>query len=393
MSEMDPQRRRLLKIGGAGIVGTGLAGCMGGGGSDDGEETTEADDTTESSDGGDETTASEGDETTESDDEETTMSDPLNVGMVYATGGLGDNSFNDMAHQGVQNAEEEYGVTFQNSEPTSPSEVESLQRRFAQSGNYDLVCCIGYVQTDALTTNAERYTDQKFMLVDSVVEMDNVSNYTFKEHLGSFQVGHLAGLLTSEDFSAGAGETTDDLSLGFVGGEEVPLIQRFEAGFRAGAKHANGDVEVSSAYAGAYNDPGAGQSIANSMYNDGADIIYHAAGGTGNGVFQAAQEQGRYAIGVDADQSKSLPEYSDVILASMAKRVDEAVFRSIENVANGEFAGGGVQSLGLDEGGVEAVYGQQLGSEIPDEIKSALDTSRESIIAGDIEVPTDPSDV
>nr|WP_115862712.1 BMP family protein [Halorussus litoreus] len=379
---MDPQRRRLLKIGGAGIVGTGLAGCMGGGGDD--ESTTESDETTEESDGGDETTASD-------DGEETTMSDPLNVGMVYATGGLGDNSFNDMAHQGVQDAESEYGVTFQNSEPTSPSEVESLQRRFAQSGDYDLVCCIGYVQTDALTTNAERYTDQKFMLVDSVVEMDNVSNYKFKEHLGSFQVGHLAGLLTSEDFSAGAGETTDDLVVGFVGGEEVPLIKRFEAGFSAGAKHANSDVEVRSAYAGAYNDPGTGQSIANSMYDDGADVIYHAAGGTGNGVFQAAQEQGRFAIGVDADQSKSLSEYSDVILASMVKRVDEAVYRSIENVVNGEFASGGIQSLGLGEGGVEAVYGQQLGSEIPDEVKSALDTSRESIIAGDIEVPTDPS--
>ncbi|WP_135828613.1 BMP family lipoprotein [Halorussus halobius] len=388
---MDERRRQLLRVGGAGLFGTGLAGCLGGGG--DGSETTTegsgSDDETESgadADDGGETTDAEGDETTAS-------SDSIDVGMVYATGGLGDNSFNDMAHRGVQDAESEYGVSYQNAEPESQSDVESLQRRFAQGSDYDLVCCIGYVQTSALETNAERFSDQRFMLVDSVVERDNVSNYTFLEHQGSFQVGHLAGLLTQQDFSAGAGETTDDAILGFVGGEETPLIKRFEAGYRAGAAHASEDVEVRSAYAGAYNDPGTGQSIANSMYDEGADIVYHAAGGTGNGVFQAAQEQGRYAIGVDADQSQSLPEYSDVILASMVKHVDEAVFQSVANVVNGEFDGGGVNELGLEQNGVEAVYGQQLGSEIPDEVKSALDESREAIVAGDIEVPTRPGEV
>jgi len=314
------------------------------------------------------------------------------VGMVYATGGLGDNSFNDMAHMGIQRASEEFDVSFRNAEPTSPSEVESLQRRFAQSG-VDLVCCIGYVQTSALQTNAERFADQRFMLVDSVVERDNVANYTFLEQQGSFQVGHLAGLLTQRDFSAGAGETTDDAVVGFVGGEEVPLIQRFEAGYRAGVAYANPDVAVRSAYAGAYNDPGTGQSIANSMYDEGVDIVFHAAGGTGNGVFQAAQEQGRFAIGVDADQSESLPEYADVILASMVKRVDEAVFQSVANVVNGEFEGGTVNELGLEQGGVEAVYGRQLGPEIPEEVTAAVEQSRQAIVAGDIEVPTSPSEV
>ncbi len=357
----------MLKVGGAGLLGTGIAGCLGGGGGGGGG-------------GGDSS------ETT------TTESDTLNVGMVYATGGLGDNSFNDMAHKGIQSAESEFDISFKNAEPSSPSDVSTLQRKFArsQSPDYDLISCIGFVQTSALKENAGKFSDQKFMVVDTVVEKDNVSSYVFKEHQGSFQVGHLAGLLTDTDFSAGGGETNDDLSVGFVGGKEVPLIKKFEAGFKAGVKHANSDVSVRSAYAGTWSDPGKGQSIANSMYDKGADIIYHAAGGTGNGVFKAAQSKGRYAIGVDADQSKSLSKYSDVILASMVKRVDEAVYRSVERTSNGNFEGGSVRSLGLEKDGVVTVYGDEIGSEIPDSVKSKLDDSRKKIVDGDIEVPSEP---
>ncbi|WP_435179562.1 BMP family lipoprotein [Halorussus sp. AFM4] len=383
MTKIDKRKRQLLKVSGAGLLAGGLAGCLGGG-SGGTDTTTEADDgTTEA-----------GGETTDSG-ATTTESDPLNVGMVYATGGLGDNSFNDMAHKGIKQAKSEFGVSFKNAEPSSPSDVATLQRKFARSQNpdYDLISCIGFVQTSALKKNAQRFSDQKFMVVDTVVDKPNVSSYTFKEHQGSFQVGHLAGLMTDMDFSAGAGKTNGDLTVGFVGGKEVPLIKKFEAGFKAGVKHANSDVTVRSAYAGAWSDPGKGQSIANSMYNKGADIIYHAAGGTGNGVFKAAQNQGRYAIGVDADQSKSLPDYADVILASMVKRVDEAVFRSVKRTANGNFGGGSVRTLGLEKGGVEAVYGQELGSEIPKEVKSKLESSRKKIVAGDIEVPTDPKNV
>ena len=318
-----------------------------------------------------------------------------NVGMVYATGGLGDNSFNDMAHAGVQNAAKEFDVKFQNAEPGSPNEVGNLQRRFAQSTSpsYELVCCIGFVQADALSQNAQRFPDQNFMVVDTTVDASNVASYLFKEHQGSFQVGHLAGLLTSRDFSAGAGKTNDQTVVGFVGGQEIPLIKKFEAGYKAGVAHADDSIEVRTAYAGSWNDPATGQEIALSMYNEGADIVYHAAGGTGTGVFQAAQGQSRFAIGVDADQSKSLPEYDDVILASMVKHVDEAVYQSIENVVNGEFKGGTTQNLGLEQGGVEAVYGNGLKSEIPDEVKSQLKQSRQAIIAGDIEVPTEPGNV
>jgi basic membrane protein A len=322
-----------------------------------------------------------------------------NVGVVYALGGLGDKAFNDMAKQGIDQAQEEFEMSYQGSEPGGNSEFPTLQRRFAESTDpdYDLICCIGFAQSEALQENADQYGDQQFMIVDSVVEMDNVASYVFKEHLGSFQVGHLAGLLTQRDFSTGGDGTTesstntDAATVGFVGGVENSLIKKFEAGYIAGAKH-TGDVEVLSAYAGSWSDPAQGKEIALSMYEDGADIVYHAAGGTGTGVFGAAQERGRYAIGVDSDQSRSATEYEDVILASMVKHVDTAVYTSVENVVNDEHAGGEVSALGLERGGVEAVLGQALGSEIPDEVTSALEDSKSAIVNGDLEVPTNPDD-
>lgn len=317
----------------------------------------------------------------------------MNVGMVYAKGGLGDKSFNDSANRGVKRAANEIGVSFNNAQPEQNSDFPTFQRRFAQqtSPAYDLICCIGFAQVSGLQDVAPNFSDQNFMLVDGVVEEPNVASYTFKEHVGSFQIGHLAGLLTTREMSAGAGETNpENATLGFVGGEEVPLIKKFQAGFEAGAKHANEEANVRVAYTGSFSDPGAGKEAAVSMYDNGADIVYHAAGGSGIGVFQAAQGQGRYAIGVDSDQSKSSPNFSDVILASMVKKVNNAVFRSIENVANDSFNGGSVTTLGLEGNGVEAVYGQELGSEIPEEVKQSLEESQEKIIAGDISVPQKP---
>ncbi len=382
-----------MKIGGTvGIAG--LAGCISSpsdsGGDGNGGGT--------SSDGGngDGTSSTKGTDKGGSDGGKDT-----NVGMVYATGGLGDNSFNDMAHKGIEQAKQEFSVQYQNAEPDSPSDVENLQRQFAQSSSpdYDLICCIGYVQTNSLVKNAGQYPDQDFMLVDSVAEksngdlVKNVANYVFKEQQGSFLVGHLAGQLTQMDFSAGKSSTkSGEKTVGFVGGKEVPLIKKFEAGYKAGVAHASEDIEVKTAYAGTYSDPVKGKEAALSMYENGADIVYHAAGGTGTGVFKAANQKGRFAIGVDSDQSKAkgTAKFSNVILASMVKKVDEAVYRSTKHEINGKFKGGEVNTLGLKEGGIEAVYGADLGSKIPQDVKDKVEQSRKSIIDGDIEVPTKP---
>jgi basic membrane protein A len=387
----NPRRRTVLKgLGSIGVAGA-LAGC-GGDGGDSGDGSGDGSDGGDGGDGGGSDGGDGGDGGSEN----------INVGMVYATGGLGDQSFNDMAHVGIQEAEAEFGVTYQNAEPDAPGDVGELQRRFARSSspNFELICCIGFVQATDLKTNAQEFPDQDWTIVDSVVKdddgnlIDNVANYVFREHEGSFQVGVLAGMLTGMDYSHGGGTTNPDESMvGFVGGQEIPLIEKFEAGYAAGVDHADAEIQFESAYAGDWNDPATGQEIATSMYDDGADVVYHAAGGTGAGVFEAAQAEGRYAIGVDNDQSVSASEFSDVIVASMIKRVNRAVFESVSGVIDGNFRGGQVNDLGLAEDGVGAVIGQDFEGELPGDITSELETTRQGIIDGDIDVPTTMDDV
>ena len=381
-------RRTFVKATGvAGIAG--LAGCSGGPTDGSGDETAEP--TESSGDGGSGDSGGDGEETTTA---EPTESGPAaNIGMVYATGGLGDGSFNDQAQQGVIQAEEELGIAYNEAQPEEVAQFSTFQQQFAQSSdpNYDLVCCIGFLQTEALSETAADYPDQNFMLVDSTVDASNVDNYVFAEHEGSYLGGLMASLLTTQEFSAGAGSTTgDSTSVGFVGGVESDLIRKFQAGFEAGVSAGSDDVDVSTNYVGDFNDPAGGKEAATAMYNDGADIVYHAAGNTGTGVFQAAQEQGKFAIGVDRDQSITKSSYADVILASMVKRVDTAVYNAVESVVEGNFEGGDTIALGLDQEGVALVYGDSLGSDIPQDVKDEVATAREDIIAGDISVPDSP---
>ena len=384
----DIDRRTFVKgASAAGIVG--LAGCTGGP-EDDGSSGNGDGSTDEPTDTG--TTSDQGTGAGGSAE----GSAKLNVGMVYATGGLGDGSFNDQAQTGIKQSAEEFDVSYDESQPGSVSEFATYQQQYAQSTapDYGLVSCIGFLQADALSETSTNFPDQDFMIVDSVVESDNVASYVFAEHEGSFLVGQLAGILTSQSFSAGAGSTqSDSTSVGFVGGVESSLIQKFEAGYKAGVKHANSDVDIKTTYVGDFNDPSGGQEAALAMYNDGADIVYHAAGNTGTGVFQAAQEAGRFAIGVDQDQSKTRSNYADVILASMVKRVDTAVYNAVEAKVNGEFQSGSTIALGLEQEGVAAVYGAQLGGEISSDVKTKISESRQSIIDGGLEVPQTPSEL
>lgn len=347
----DFDRREFLKLAGGTVGASLVAGCSSGGG------------------GGDTT----------------------KVGTVYGTGGLGDGSFNDQAKQGLERAKKELDITYEESQPENNSEFAAAQQQYAQDGSFDLVNCVGYAQKDALETNAADFPDQRWALVDETVDQDNVASYRFREEAGSYLVGELAGLLTQREFSAGSGTTNPDAAtVGFVGGIETPLIKKFEAGFTAGVNDVSEDIDVLSSYVGSFNDPSAGQSQARSMFNSGADIIYHASAATGDGVFRAAQDIGRFAIGVDRDQSVTKSDFADVVLASMVKRVDTAVYNAINAVANGNFAGGETTRLGLEDDGVAAVYGDQLGAEIPQSVKDAVSKSRTELIAGDIDVPTEP---
>ncbi|UPM42210.1 BMP family lipoprotein [Halocatena salina] len=356
-------RRTFVKTLGVTSI-AGLAGCTGG--------PTENDGDTENTDGG-----------------------SASVAVVYATGGLGDGSFNDQAQTGLERAKEELSIQTEHSQPSDTSEFSRFQSQYAQSTSpdYDLVCCIGSLQGDPLSDTAPQFPDQQFMLVDANVDEPNVESYQFREEEGSFQVGHLAGLLTTDGLSTGAASTTDATSVGFIGGKENPLIKKFEAGFKAGVAYTDDSIDITSNYIGSFNDVTRGKEAALTQYNNGVDIIYHASGNTGTGVFQAAQEAGRYAIGVDSDQSKTESKYADHILASMVKYVNIAMFDAIEGVVEESFEGGTATELGLEQEGVKTVYGEAIGSEIPDEIKSKLETSKEQIVSGEISIPTDPSNV
>ncbi len=375
----DIDRRRFITAVSAASV-AGIAGCTGG--PDDGDDADSGGGDAES--GSDDTDAEGGSDRAEYD-----------VGMVYSDGGLGDNSFNDAAQAGIIQAAEEFDLAFDESQPSDTGEFGQFQQRYASSDDpvYDLVSCIGFNQTDALAENAPQYPDTNFMLVDSVLEEPNVANYVFGEAEGSFLMGVLAGRLTEMEFSAGAGSTdTDDATVGFVGGVDSPVIREFQAGYEAGVEHVSGDIEVVTSYVGSYADPSGGQEAALSMYQNGADIVYHAAGATGVGVFQAAQEEERFAFGVDLDQSITEEQFSDVILASMVKRVDTAVYESVRNVVNDDHQGGEIITLGLESNGVECVYGDEIGDDVPDEVIADVNDAREAIIADEIDVPTEPSD-
>ncbi len=301
--------------------------------------------------------------------EEAVDPDETRVGVVFSTGGLGDQSFNDAAYAGMQRAEDDFGITFDFVEPDDVAEMEDHQRSFVEAG-YDLVIAIGFLQESGLEAVAMDYPDARLAIVDAVVDEPNVASLIFKEHEGSFLVGALAAMMTETG------------TVGFVGGMEAPVIHNFQTGYEQGVEYIDSDVEVLVDYAGDFGDPGRGKEIAISQHDRDADIIKHAAGGTGMGVFEAAEERDFYAIGVDDDQDHLAPGY---ILTSMLKRVDVAVYEVVEDLVEGEFRPG-IHEFGVAEGGVGTTDFEYTRDIIPSEVFDRLDEIRESIIAGDIDV-------
>jgi basic membrane protein A len=255
------------------------------------------------------------------------------VGLVLATGGLGDKSFNDISYAGVMKAQEDLGIEFDYVETTAIAEYEGYQRDFAMSGEYELIICIAFDQADALTIIAEEYPDQKFAIVDMVVFKPNVASLVFSENEGSFLSGVAAGLMTETG------------KVGFVGGMDIPMINNFFVGYEAGVKWANPDAEVlTPVFVGGWADPTKGKELATALIELGADAIYSAAGKSGLGALEGAHEHGVYSYGVDGCQCYLYPE----ILASMTKRVDVAVYQMIVSALTGTFEGG-IYSGGLKE--------------------------------------------
>jgi basic membrane protein A len=303
----------------------------------------------------------------------------LRVGLVFDVGGRGDKSFNDAAYAGLERAQQELGITFTTLETGEGSDREAQMRQLAAGGS-QLVFGVGFLFSDDIYGLAQEFPDVKFACVDYTVKEGqtlppNLVALEFKEHEGSFLVGALAALLTKTG------------KVGFVGGMEIPLIKKFEAGYRAGALAANPKVEVLVKYAGttgtAFKDPTKGKELGLAEYNQGADIIFHASGSTGLGVFEAAREKGLLAIGVDADQQAEAPGF---ILTSMVKHVETSVFDSIKELKEGRWQGG-IREFGLKEDGVGWVYDQQNKALIPGAVKAKVDALKAEIVAGRIVVP------
>jgi basic membrane protein A len=303
----------------------------------------------------------------------------MHVGLVFDVGGLGDKSFNDAAYRGLTYARDNMNVGIRYIEPGDGSDRESALRQLASSGS-DLVIGVGFIFSDDITKLAAEFPDVSFVCIDysgkpGAEIPSNLVGIKFREHEGAFLVGAIAGL------------KTETKKVGFVGGMKIPLIRKFEAGYEAGVKYVCPDCEVLGAYAGtkpeAFADPTTGRELADAQYSRGADIIFHASGKTGTGVFNAARERGKLAIGTDSDQFHEAP---CCVLSSLLKEVDTAVVDAVRMLEEGRFRGG-VRELGLEENGVSFVADDNNAHMLTPDIVDRVNSIRDQIIAGDIEVP------
>lgn len=299
------------------------------------------------------------------------------IGMVTDVGGVNDKSFNQSAWEALKNLTATTGAETKYLESKGEADMEPNLNSFVREG-FDLTWGIGFLFTDALTKVASENPDAKLAVIDAEVQAPNVASVTFAEHEGSYLVGVVAGLMTKSN------------NIGFVGGLEIPVITRFEKGFIAGVEAVNPEAKVTVSYAGAFDKPDQGKSIAATMYNDGADIIFHASGGTGNGVFNEAIERKKngedvWVIGVDKDQSLEFGD--EVTLTSMMKGVEAAVTKVSKDLINGTWAGGTTQVLGLKDDAVGLP--ETSTKNVPADVLEKVEEYKQKIISGEITVPTE----
>ena len=301
------------------------------------------------------------------------------IGLVFDVGGRGDKSFNDAAYLGVLRAERELGVEVNYLEPAGTEDREAALRLFAARG-VDLVIGVGFIFSSDIDAVARAYPDVRFAGVDYAPGPagipPNVAAIAFREEEGSFLVGAAAGLLSKSGH------------VGFVGGMVGPLIRKFEVGYAAGVTAACPRCVVHVGYAGttpdAFRDPAKGKALANAQIAAGSDVLYHASGATGHGVFEAASSANVKAIGVDADQYDEMP---GTVVTSMIKRGEVAVFEIVRSVVEHRFEGG-MRTFGLAEDGVDWVHDGPHAVGIPDDVKAKVAELRAAVIAHRITVPS-----
>jgi basic membrane protein A len=296
-----------------------------------------------------------------------------NPAVIYDLGGKFDRSFNQASFEGAERFKQETGIAYREFELQSDAQREQALRRFAEQGN-DPIVVAGFSYQSAMETVAAEFPDTHFAIIDAVVDLPNVRSVVFSEQEGSYLVGMLAAMASKTG------------KVGFVGGMDIPLIRKFACGYVEGVKAVNPDAEVFQNMTGttgaAWNDPVKGGELAKSQIDRGADVIYHAAGGTGIGVLQAAADAGKLGIGVDSNQNYLHPGQ---VLTSMLKRVDNATYGAMMDLKDGKWTSG-VQVMGLAQDGVGYALDENNEKLITPEMKAKVDQARQEIIDGKIQV-------
>ncbi|BFH64673.1 BMP family ABC transporter substrate-binding protein [Paenibacillus azoreducens] len=299
----------------------------------------------------------------------------VKIGLVTDVGGVNDKSFNQSAWEALEALKKDKGIDAQYLQSKSKEEYVTNLNKYVK-GKYDLTWGIGFDLGEDMKTVADQNPDAHLAIIDATVDAPNVRSVTFAEHEGSFLVGVVAGMMTKSS------------KVGFVGGSEIPVIKRFEAGFKAGVKAANPNAEIKINYTGAFDKPDQGKAAAATMYNDGVDIIFHASGATGTGVFNEAIARNKaggskvWVIGVDKDQSLEFGD--DVTLTSMVKGVTTAVDKVTREVIDGNFKGGS-ETLGLKDNAVGLP--ETSSKNVPADVLKKVDEFKKKIIDGEIKVP------
>jgi len=312
----------------------------------------------------------------------------IKVGIVFDIGGKNDRSFNAAAWEGVQKAEKDFDIHLRDVEPGNPTSIEPAMRAFAER-KFDLIIGVGFAQGPIMQKVATDYPDTKFAIIDGVIfEADgktpkkNVASLVFREHEGSYLVGMIAA------------ETSKSGTIGFVGGLYIPLIHRFATGYKEGAESVNPDIKVIQNYVGvtdhAWNNPSKGKELSLAQIQNGADVIFTAAGNSGLGAFDAVEQYGKdadgvakkFVIGVDSNQNGVKPGF---VLTSMVKRVDNAVYDVVEQMTKGKFDGG-FHVFGLDKDGVAYALDDNNRPLISKETLQRVETAKSDIVAGKIKV-------
>jgi len=297
----------------------------------------------------------------------------INPAVVFDMGGKFDKSFNEGVYNGVEQFKKETGIEYREFEVTNETQREQALRRMAQRGANPVIG-VGFAQAPAMEKVAKEFPETRFAIIDAVVDLPNVRSIVFKEHEGSFLVGMIAAM------KSGSGK------VGFIGGMDIPLIRKFACGYEQGAKHVSGDTEVVQNMTGttpsAWNDPTRGSELAKSQFDRGVDVIYAAAGGTGVGVYQTAEDSGKLAIGVDSNQNYLHP---GTMLTSMLKRVDVAAYKAFKDAHDGNWTSG-IQDLGLSDGGVGWALDEYNKDLITPEMRAKVDQAAADIAAGVLQV-------